>query len=662
MSELESQHFKDHLREARIFQVRLVFISLAILVMVGILVFRYHNLQVVNHLDYATQSERNRVHVQPIPPTRGLIYDRNGIMLADNRPTFTLSVIVQRTTKLDETLALLQQLVAIEPSDIARFQRAVKQRRHPLEPVPLRYRLTEEEIAHLAINEYRLDGVEVDAQLVRYYPHGELFAHTMGYTARISENDLAKFTEEQDLRYRGTYSIGKTGLEYEYEDLLHGQVGSQNVETNARGRVLRVLDREDPAPGKDLHLHLDIRLQNTAIAAMAGRRGAVVAIDVKTGGVLSAVSLPSYDPNLFVTGIGHEDFRNLNESIDRPLYNRFIQGVYPPGSTIKPVIALAGLHYGATDVNRSISDPGFYRLPNTQWVWRDWKRGGHGGSVNLKQAVAESCDTYFYDLGSRLGVDRMSEFGAHFGLGLVTGVDIPNERKGVWPSRDWKRGARGESWYPGDTVNMSIGQGYVLSSPMQLALMTATLASRGQRIRPTIVRAIGDQPLTPAVDDVVEASAEHWDAVFDAMAEVLHGARGSARAAARDAPYRMAGKSGTAQVVGIPQGAKYDSAALAERHRDHALFVSFAPLEDPQIAVAVIVENGEGGSSQAAPVARKVMDAYLLGRYLTPDGVVPPPGMSDRTGLPMNNVIEERAAQLVVQATSPELRHSGISP
>lgn len=621
MSELESQHFKDYLREAKIFQARLLLMSIVILLLVGVLVYRYHNLQIVNHLDYATQSERNRVHVQPVPPTRGLIYDRQGILLADNRPTYTLSVIVQRTTNLEATLTLLQTLVNITPGDLARFHRLVKQRRHPLEPVPLRYRLTEEEIASLAVNEFRLDGVEVDAQLVRYYPHGDLFAHTIGYTARISENDLSKFTEEQDRRYRGTHSIGKNGLEYEYENLLHGEVGSQNVETNARGRVLRVLDREDPAPGQDLHLHMDIRLQNTAIAAMAGRRGAVVAIEVKTGGILSAVSLPSFDPNLFVTGIGHEDFKALNESIDRPLYNRFIQGVYPPGSTIKPMVALGGLHFGVTDARRTISDPGFYRLPNTQWVWRDWKKGGHGGAVNLKQAVAESCDTYFYDLGSRLGIDRLSEFGTHFGLGDLTGVDIPNERKGVWPSREWKRGVRGEGWYPGDTVNMSIGQGYVLTSPMQLALMTATIASRGQRIRPQLVRTIGDQRVEPRVDGVIEASAEHWDITFEAMAEVMHGTRGTARKAAEGSPYRMAGKSGTAQVVGIAQGAKYDSEALAERHRDHALFVAFAPYEDPQIAVAVIVENGEGGSSQAAPVARKVMDAYLLGHYLSPETV-----------------------------------------
>lgn len=626
----ESQHFKDYLREARLFQRRVLFMLLVMVLMFGGVAYRYHHLQVDLYQHYVTQSDRNRIHIQPVPPTRGLIYDRQGILLADNRPTYTLSVVVQRTTDIDKTLSLLQSLVNITDADLERFQRAIRQRRHPLEPVPLRYRLTEDEIARLAVNEYRLEGVEVDAQLVRHYPYGALFAHNIGYTGRISEADLGRFTEEQGLRYRGTHSIGKNGLENFYEDVLHGQVGSQNVETNARGRVLRVLDREDPVPGQDLHLYLDIRLQETAIAAMAGRRGAVVAVDVKTGGVLAAVSLPDFDPNLFVTGIGHEDFKNLNESIDRPLYNRFIQGVYPPGSTIKPMVALAGLHYGVTDARRTIYDPGTFRLPNARWVWRDWKRGGHGPAVNLKQAIAESCNTYFWDLGTRMGIDRMSEFGGHFGLGEVTGVDIPNERKGIWPSREWKRAARGESWYPGDTVNMAIGQGMVLTSPMQLAHFTATIANRGKRIRPHMVRSINEHLVEPVVDGVMEVEEKHWDSVFEAMVEVMHGERGTARRAAQGSTYRMAGKSGTAQVVGIAQGARYDSAALAERNREHALFVSFAPVEDPQIAVAVIVENGEGGSSQAAPVARKMMDAYLLGHFLKP-GELPGPDESTPT-------------------------------
>lgn len=615
----EAQHFKDYHRETRIFWARLAVMSVLMLALMGVLVYRYHHLQVVQYQDYATQSDRNRIHVQPIPPTRGLIYDRNGLLLAENRPSYTLSVVRERAGDLEETLKYLQTLVEINANDLEKFYKLMHQRRRPFEPVPLRYNLTEEELASLAVNEFRLEGVEIDAQLVRHYPYGELFAHTVGYVGRISEAELTNFDEDQYRRYSGTHSIGKTGLERYYEDILLGEVGNQNVETNARGRVQRVLERIDPKPGGDLHLYLDVRMQQTAMAALAGRRGAVVAIEVKSGGVLAAVSTPSYDPNLFVTGISFADYRNLNESIDMPLYNRFIQGVYPPGSTIKPVVGLAGLDTGFTDARRTINDPGTFRLPNTEWVWRDWKRGGHGSRVDLKQAIAESCDTYFWDLGNRMGIDRLSEFGSHFGLGELTRIDIPNERRGVWPSREWKRTVRGQGWYPGDTINMSIGQGYVLTSPMQLAVMTATLAHRGVRIRPQMTERANGKFLAPIIEDRFDVAEAHWDAVFDGMAEVMHGARGTARRAAQGAEYRMAGKSGTAQVVSIPQGAKYDSEALKERHRDHALFVAFAPLEDPQIAVSVILENAEGGSSQAGPVARIVMDAFLRGKYLLPE-------------------------------------------
>jgi penicillin-binding protein 2 len=624
----EDRHFKDHHREASIFTARMVVMSILMLSFFGVLVYRYHHLQIVQYQDYVTRSDRNRVHVQPIAPTRGLIYDHNNILLAENRPSYTLSVIRERAGELSETLELLQQLVDVSTNDLEKFTKAMHQRRRPFEPVPLRYNLTEAELASLAVNEYRLEGVEVDAQLVRYYPLGDLFAHTVGYVGRINEAELSGFDEDEYRRYSGTHSIGKNGLERSYESLLLGEVGNQNVETNARGRVQRVLDRTDPKPGSDLHLYLDVKMQQTATAALAGRRGAVVAIDVKTGGVVAAVSLPSYDPNLFVTGISFADYRSLNESLDMPLYNRFIQGTYPPGSTVKPIVALAGLHTGFTTASRTISDPGFFRLPNTEWIWRDWKRGGHGGRVDLLQAMAESCDTYFYELGSRMGVDHMSEFGSYFGLGELTHIDIPSERKGVWPSREWKRAYKGQVWYPGDTVNMSIGQGFVLTSPLQLAVMTATIANRGIHIRPQIVKTVGERPLPPIIEDKIDVAPAHWDAIFESMAEVMHGKRGTARTAGRDSEYRMAGKSGTAQVVGIAQGEKYDSEALKERHRDHALFVSFAPLDDPQIAVAVIIENAEGGSSQAGPVARKMMDAYLLGKYLTPDEL---PASADHT-------------------------------
>ncbi|WP_347332033.1 penicillin-binding protein 2 [Marinimicrobium locisalis] len=607
----EHQRFKDHHREARITSSRLVITSVIMAVMVALLVFRYYTLQVVHHEDYATRSDRNRVHVQPVPPTRGLIYDRDGELLADNRPSYTLSIIRERVEDMDETIRLLRSLVSIPQSDLEKFYDQLQQWRRPFEAIPLRFGLTEEEIARLAVNEYRLEGVEVNAQLVRHYPKGALFAHVLGYVGRISQADLAQFDEDQHKRYSGTHSIGKSGLEKQYEPLLLGEVGTQNVETNARGRVLRVLDRTDPKPGEDLYLHLDAHLQSVAVEALGDYRGSVVAMDVKSGGVLAAVSTPSFDPNLFVTGISFRDYRRLNQSLDLPMFNRFLQGQYPPGSTVKPVIGLAGLHYEVIEPSDTVRDPGYYRLPGDDRLYRDWKRRGHGNKVDLEQAISESCDVYFYDLGHKMGIDPMHEFGTGFGLGSRTGVDIPSERSGLWPSREWKRNNRGLPWFPGDNLNAAIGQGFSLTTPMQLAQMTTTLASRGRRLRPQMVRQIGEQTVEPEVEEVLNVSEENWDHVLDAMEAVMHGQRGTARRAAHGADYRMAGKTGTAQVVAIPQGEEYDSEALQERQRDHALFVGFAPVDDPQIAVAVVVENGESGSGVAAPVARQVFDAYL---------------------------------------------------
>lgn len=644
----ESQQFKDHQREAKLFRSRVVVMAVFMLLLVSVLVYRYYDLQIVNYEEYATQSDRNRVHVQPVPPTRGLIFDRNGELLADNKASFTLSVVSADATELNNTVELLKGLIEISASDLGKFYKAQKQRRHKLDPVPLRYRLTEEEIARLAVNQHLLEGVEVNAELVRNYPHKDMFAHVIGYTGRISEKEMNAFTPEQSQRYSGTHAIGKIGIEASYEDVLLGEVGSQNVETNARGRVMRVLDRIDSKQGSDLRLHLDARMQETAVASMRGRRGAVVAIDVKTGGVLAAVSYPGFDPNLFVTGIGYRDYKNLNEDIDAPLFNRFLQAQYPPGSTIKPVIGLAGLHTGFTDVSRAISDRGVFTLPGSSRLYRDWvlaRTGGGHGRVDLKAAISQSCDTYFWDLGNRMGIDNISSFGAHFGLGNLTGIDIPSERKGLWPSREWKRAARREAWYPGDTVNVSIGQGMVLTTPLQLAVMTSTIANRGIRYRPQFIQKIGDQVHEPIIDGIFETKPEYWDAIIEGMEEVMHGARGTARRVSERAEYRMAGKSGTAQVVAIAQNAKYNSALLKERHRDHALFVAFAPVEAPQIAVAVMLENAEGGSSQAAPVARAMMDAHILGYYLKADEFVPPLGFHHAAIIKRaNNYIAERKA------------------
>ncbi|MDO3385286.1 penicillin-binding protein 2 [Gilvimarinus sp. SDUM040013] len=606
----EARHFKDHHREAKIFVARAIFTALAIVLLTGMLLVRFYSLQVTHHQDYVTQSDRNRVHVLPISPTRGLIYDRNGELLAENRASYTLSIVHERVEDLGQTLDTLGDLVDISANDIEKFNDQLRQKRRPFDPVPLRYNLNEEEIAHLAVNEYRLDGVEVHAQLVRNYTHGELYAHTLGYVGRISEKELAGFDEDTYQKYSGTHSIGKIGLEREYESMLLGDVGYQNVETNARGRVLRVLDSRDPKPGQDLVLHMDTEVQREAHAALDGRRGAVVAIDVATGGVIAAVSAPSFDANLFVTGISFKDYRLLNQSRDLPLFNRFLQGQYPPGSTIKPVVGMAGLHHNVITPQDTIYDPGYYRLGNDKRLYRDWKRRGHGTKVDLLQAIAESCDTYFYDLGHNLGIDDLHSFGSQFGLGDKSGIDIPSERRGLWPSRAWKRGARGLAWYPGDTLNVSIGQGDVLATPLQLAVMTATLASRGRHFRPQLVASIGGQEVAPTLVEQVEVAPEHWETILNAMHEVVHGLHGTAKSINRGADYEMAGKTGTAQVVAIAQGEEYDSEALSERNRDHALFVGYAPFEQPQIAVAVILENAESSSS-AAQISRRVFDVWL---------------------------------------------------
>jgi penicillin-binding protein 2 len=484
--------------------------------------------------------------------------------------------------------------------------------RYPYQSVPVKFRLTEEQIAVLAINRYRLPGVEVEAEFVRSYPYAELFAHALGYVGRISEKELKSFTIEQAQNYSGTHYMGKIGVERFYEDALHGRVGYQNVETNARGRVLRVLERSEPVAGEDVRLYIDVKLQQIAQDALGANRGAIVAIDPKTGGVLALVSTPGFDPNLFVTGISGKDYAALRDSPDMPLYNRALQGTYPPGSTMKPFFALAGLVNGVVTPSTRISDPGFYQLPNDSRQYRDWRKGGHG-SVDMKLAIAQSCDVYFYDLAHKLTIDRLHDFAAQFGFGTLTGIDNTHERGGVMPSREWKRKTKKMAWFPGETLSTGIGQGYVSVTPLQLAVATATMANRGERFEPRLVKSVAghDVPVPEATH--MNVPAEWWNVVIDGMQEVVHGERGTAKGIGKGMQYHMAGKTGTAQVVGYAQGIKYDASQVALRRRDHAWFIAFAPVEDPQIALAILVENGEHGASAAAPIARKIADAYLLG-------------------------------------------------
>ncbi len=592
---------------------------LLILVMATVLVVRVYYLQIVDYEHYTTLSDKNRMQLQSIAPTRGLIYDRNGVLLADNQPVFSVSIVKERVVDLDQTVAQVGRIIELSDEQISSFEKNLSNRRKPYEPVPLKSKLTEEEIARLSVQRHVLPGVEVEAELVRHYPLGETMAHMLGYVGRINLKELKRVDATN---YSATNYIGKLGVEKFYEDILHGNVGYQTVETNARGRILRVLDQVPPVPGRDLKLNIDVRLQQVAIEAMEGRRGAVVAIEPSTGGILALVSTPSFDPNLFVTGIDHNAYAALRDSLDIPLFNRALKGQYPPGSTIKPMLGLAGLDSAVINRQTKIRDPGWYQLKNDERFYRDWKKYGHG-VVDLFDSILQSCDTFFYDLAFKLGVDRMELYLDRFGFGARTAIDIDEDRKGILPSRAWKRGVKGLPWFPGDSLNMGIGQGFMLATPLQLATATAVLANKGVWRRPYLVQ---DVSQSAASDDVVEIPRMHngnpadivlknpddWEYIFSSMAGVMHGAKGTARGSGHNASYRMAGKTGTAQVVGIKQGEEYDEEALAERHRDHALFVGFAPVESPKIAVAVIVENGGGGSRAAAPGARKVFDAWVL--------------------------------------------------
>ena len=600
---------KDTFSENRIYIRRVLVALVIVLLLTGLLIARYIQLQISEHDIYTTQSERNRVHARSIAPKRGLIFDRNGVLLAENQPAYTLTVVSERVANMSETLTLLQSILDISDADIKKFLARQKSHR-PFEAAPLRFRLSEEEIALIAVNRYRLPGVGVEAQLARNYPMKNLFAHVLGYVGRINEKEQQEVDPQN---YSGTHHIGKIGLEKYYEEILHGEVGYENVETDARGKVLRVLERTDPVPGKDLTLYIDSYVQKVAYEALGEQRGSVVAIDPVTGGVIAIVSTPGFDPNLFVSGISNKAYSALRDSIDLPLFDRSLQGQYPPASTVKPIIGLAGLNAGTITPETTVYDPGWYRLPNDERFYRDWKRQGHGAKIDLRQAVIESCDTYFYHLAYNLGIDEIHAFLSQFGLGEPTGIDLTSERKGLLPSKEWKRSTRRGGWFHGETLSVGIGQGYMLATPIQLAVATATIASRGLHIQPRVLQSAEGLSLPPQRKLVVDVDDEnHWQVIAEAMHAVVHSSKGTAKRISAGASYEMAGKTGTAQVVGIKQGEKYDAELLKERNRDHALYIGYAPYENPQIAVAVVVENGEHGSSTAAPIARKVFDAYLL--------------------------------------------------
>ncbi|MDY7115281.1 penicillin-binding protein 2 [Halomonas sp. SSL-5] len=609
----KSRHnLKSPEQELRIFRVRALLALVVVFSLTGLLMGRLAYLQVVQHEVYTTRSEKNRVRVEPLPPTRGLIYDRNGELLAENRPTYNLTLVRERVEDLDATLTRLVEILELPPEEAEAFRVRSRQRQRPFQPALLMSDLDEGQIARLAVNRHLLPGVEVEAQLLRYYPDAEVMAHALGYVGRINTEELERLDAG---RYAGTHFIGKTGVERFYEEALHGEAGLRKVETNARGRVLRELGRTDPVPGKDLTLTLDKELQHLAFELLDGRRGAIVAIEPATGGILAMVSAPGYDTNQFVTGIDVAAYRGLQENLDLPLYNRAIRGHYPPGSTIKPFLALAGLAEGVITPDKTIYDPGYFQLPNDDRRYRNWLRWGHG-RVDMERSLAVSNNTYYYTLAHDLGIDRIHANMTDFGFGTRVGHDIFGESDALMPSRDWKRERYNQPWYPGETLSVGIGQGYWQLTPLQLATATAVLANRGHWVKPRLARSLGGEalpePLPDTPEDIELANEGWWDRVFSGMEKVISGHEGTARRTGVGLEYRMGGKSGTAQVFSLGQDQKYNADELAERLRDHALFMAFAPIEEPQIAVSVIVENAGGGSTHAAHLARAMTDAWLL--------------------------------------------------
>lgn len=608
---------KDLYLEVRLFKVRAIVVALASFILISILLIRLFQLQIIEYAHFETLSDNNRVRLMSIEPNRGLIYDRYGMVMAENRPTFSLDITPEEVDDFELTLYELGKLIEISDREIRQFRKALK-RNKPFHGVSLRTNLSEEEVAILAVNRHRFPGVEFKTKLTRYYPMGSSAVHSLGYVSRISEKELQKVDGSQ---YSGSSSYGKTGVERYYEKELHGKVGFKKVEVNVQGRVLRVLEETAPVPGKDLILSIDAGLQATAEYAMGKQSGALVAVEPGSGEVLALVSMPIYDPNLFVHGISQKAYTALQKSGERPQFNRALSGQYPPGSIMKPFIGLGGLDSLVVSAHEETFCEGYYMLPSEERKYRDWKRAGHL-DTNIKKALAESCDVYFYDLAYRMGIDRIFSYLDMFGFGKKMGIDTTGERSGLLPSREWKKKEKRTIWYPGETLITGIGQGYMLATPLQMASATGALSLYGDRKQPHLVKAIRDNESgktlsiqTPELKPVAVKSKRHWKQIIRGMKAVVHSANGTARSIGYDLTYKMAGKTGTAQVYGIAQGEKYDEENLEKKLRDHALFSAFAPIKKPKIAVAVIVENGGSGGHVAAPIAKQVINHYLHKNY-----------------------------------------------
>jgi penicillin-binding protein 2 len=628
---------RNYERDLHQFHLRLAVAGIAVFVAFGVLAARFIFLQVVQHDVYASKAEDNRISIVPIPPNRGLIVDRNGVVIARNYSGYTLDIFPRRVKSVEGTINELAELIDITPRDRARFKKVMLETRNP-ESVPIRTRLSDEEVARFAVNRYRYEGVEIKARLFRQYPFGDVASHAIGYMGRVNKDDQARLEEEAiDANYRGTDFIGRTGVEGSYESELHGTTGFEQVEIDAAGRGIRTLSRSASQSGNNVALTLDIRLQQVAENAFGERRGALVAIEPGTGGVLAFVSKPGFDPNLFVDGIDPQSWAELNNNPDLPLNNRAIAGVYPPGSTFKPFMAMAALELGKRTPRSTINDPGYFVFGDRRF--RDSKPGGHG-VVDLYKSIVVSSDTFYYQLANDMGIDAIAGFMKNFGLGARTGIDVQGEALGILPSPEWKqarfRNPAQQKWFPGETISIGIGQGYNAYTPIQLAQAMATLASGGAMYKPHLVAHVtnprsGEQRYTePELVRPASFKKDHVEFIKRAMAGVNKEGTGARSFAG--AQYTSGGKTGTAQVIAIKQNEKYDESKVAERHRDHSLFIAFAPVESPKIALAIIVENGGFGARAAAPIARTVLDYFLLGK--APKGVLLP--------TPEEDVEEER--------------------
>ena len=614
LAELRNQE-----REMQQFQLRLGIAALAVLAAFGILAARFFYLQVIQHSVYQAKAEENRISIVPVSPNRGLILDRNGLVIARNYSGYTLEIFPRRVADMERTIDELAELVDIQPRDRVRFRKLVAETRNA-ENLPIRNRLSDEEAARFAANRYRFEGVEIKARLFRQYPYAEVGSHVTGYMGRVDQADRGRMEEDASFaNYRGTDYIGKAGVEASYENELHGTTGFEQIEIDAAGRGIRALSRTPSQPGNNVTLTLDMRLQQVAEIAFGERRGALVAVEPSSGGVLALVSKPGFDPNLFVDGIDPQDWAELNNNIDKPLNNRAISGTYPPGSTFKPFMALAALQLGKRTPRSTIHDPGYFEFGGRRF--RDSKAGGHG-VVDLYKSIVVSSDTFYYQLANDMGIDAIAGFMKHFGFGARTGIDLQNEALGVLPSPEWKmarfRRPEQQKWYAGETISIGIGQGYNAFTPVQLAQAMAALSGGGALYRPRLVAHIDNarsgerRYFEPEQMHQIPVRAEHVEFVKQAMAGVMK--EGTAARSFASATYSSGGKTGTAQVIAMKQNEKYDEKKVDERLRDHSLFIAFAPLASPRIALAVIVENGGFGARTAAPIARTVLDYFLLGK------------------------------------------------